>query len=66
MEVPVSAGCDRAVHTGVHLLQMNTDRVNDEKAEEDSGGTARDRKAYRPVMRERQGWGQRRFLLPAE
>lgn len=66
MAVPVSARCDRAVHTDVHLLQMNTNRVNDEKVEEDGGGSARGRKAYRPVMRERQGGGQRRFLLPAE
>lgn len=67
MEVPVSAECHRAVHTRVHtrvhLLQMNTYRVNDEKAEEDGGGTARGRKAYRPFMLGRPGGEQRHFLL---
>lgn len=63
MEVPVSAECHRAVHTRVHLLQMNTYRVNDEKAEEDGGGTARGRKAYRSFMLGRPGGEQRHFLL---
>lgn len=63
MEAPVSAGCHRAVHTHVHLLQMSTSRVNDEKAEEDGGGTARGRKAYRPFMWGRPGGEQGHFLL---
>lgn len=63
METPVSAGCHRTAHTHVHLLQMSTYWVNDEKAEEDGGGTARGRKAYRPFMWGRPGGEQRHFLL---
>lgn len=57
MEVPVSAGCHRAAHT-----RVRTYRLNDEKAEEDGGGTARGRKAYRPFMWGRPG-EQGHFLL---